>query len=1023
MIPIADTHIIPRQALPVQVPSPITVLVAPPGFGKTVYARQLAESFDGEVIWHSLDVFQRDPEILQQTCAELFSEVLATPLLPSTSMMEAAIALTEALRAYHAKPLLYVIDDAHLLLDDERTTGWLQALVNNFPPTMRLILASRAQLPIENVELLARNVLTVIAQDQLQFTADETAAYAKQAHVAVENQVVDALCERFGGWAAGIVLALRSGNSESPQAAFEEMALSMLGQLQQPVREFLLYVSTLDVITIQRCAEILKIDNAKALLARAMRQGLFMMKQAHGHVLHDLFRSFLQTKLAQDDAATYRQLHQAAAEWFARDHDYAREFSHALEAGNHARAVQIAEQVAHIFYDKGRWQVLQTMQQQLVKKDLNVAEISLVCAEIAISSHQLNEANDLLIEAEKLYGQENNRLGWQKVAMFKSVLWLKQGQNAAALQLLETLVEDQTAPEYLRGSALNYAALTCYALGDYHTALGYAQRSKEMHDLYQDRFATGWVLQNLNLIYTALGQMEKAGETITALVVQRRKLNNRLALSYALNNLGFHYHLTEQYTAAYDALKEAYELAVVLPDRHIRGNLAHCLAELERDRAHWEEADYWYRLAWDTVAETDTLTRCNILLSWAHFKIWQKDLNAVCSFVREVSHYLGDSTDNINKVLCAVAAVIELAATEMPANECFAAMLPHLDFLVENRAMLKLSQIIGLALAVAEATGNITSVKIIKDIIGKIAEGGSLQPFIADAAHLPALRPHVHDKRWIAQVNTLRKEANVSAQSNSSIDGTTSYITVKALGVERFWRDGQEVLLSEWRAQAREVFIYLVLEGPQTRGMLTDALWGKQRSEGRNAYNVIMTRIRNALGSNILMSLDDQDGHGINPEITITCDVLNVIRWTEQIENDIGKTRNLAYDLRKSIIACEGEFLPNNESDWVRNWRGRLRDCFIEARIGCGEHEAKYGEDFDSADRHFQRAIVWDPTREATYQSWMKIYFGMATTYRSRIEDIMTLLEKNFLEHLNMSPSDESYQLYHELAQVKRQSR
>src|SRR5688572_12662567 len=90
--------IISRQQLLAQPASRITLLVAPPGSGKTVFAAQLAQQPGHPVIWHSLDAWQRDVVELHRAALRAFQ-----PLLPDimklahidlSSASEAALQVT-----------------------------------------------------------------------------------------------------------------------------------------------------------------------------------------------------------------------------------------------------------------------------------------------------------------------------------------------------------------------------------------------------------------------------------------------------------------------------------------------------------------------------------------------------------------------------------------------------------------------------------------------------------------------------------------------------------------------------------------------------------------------------------------------------------------------------------------------------------------------------------------------------------------------------------------------------------------
>src|SRR5690606_36133430 len=93
---------------------------------------------------------------------------------------------------------------------------------------------------------------------------------------------------------------------------------------------------------------------------------------------------------------------------------------------------------------------------------------------------------------------------------------------------------------------------------------------------------------------------------------------------------------------------------------------------------------------------------------------------------------------------------------------------------------------------------------------------------------------------------------------------------------------GVPVRLSAWRAnRAREFFLYLLLEGGQTREAISLAFWpDSSTSRVRSNFHTTLYRARQALSENVVIFEDEK--YLINPEIDVVCDAIIMEECVEQ---------------------------------------------------------------------------------------------------------------------------------------------
>ena len=163
----------------------LTLVSAPAGFGKTTLLAQWLTESATPVAWLSLEPEDTDPvrflsyliAALQTVEASFGTTALALlhaphPPPPETILM----VLTNEITRHAIKDFVLVLDDYHVLTAApiERAMTFL---VEHCPPQLHLLLATRADPPLQLARLRARRQLTELRAAQLQFEAGEAHAF------------------------------------------------------------------------------------------------------------------------------------------------------------------------------------------------------------------------------------------------------------------------------------------------------------------------------------------------------------------------------------------------------------------------------------------------------------------------------------------------------------------------------------------------------------------------------------------------------------------------------------------------------------------------------------------------------------------------------------------------------------------------------------------------------------------------------------------------------------------------------
>ena len=332
----------------------LTLVSAPPGYGKSVAVAGWLASRDVAHAWLSLDAADNDPARFLRYLVAALEPVrpgmaeLARPLLGLGAQLateEAGASLIAAI-ASADDPFVLVIDDYHLI-----STGpvhaLLRTLIEQGPPFAHLIVVTREDPPLPLPRLRAHGRLVELRTDDLRYSEAELLDFlAEVGRVELDAAHVTRLLERTEGWVAGLQLAAISLGDRSDTAALidafagsqrfvlDYLAAEVLERLDAELRNFLVALSVCPRFCPELCRELTDRPNAAALLERAERMNLFLVPldpERRWYRFHHLFADYLGTLLDEPERVA---LQERAAVWFE-------DAGRLLRAARHRIAVRI----------------------------------------------------------------------------------------------------------------------------------------------------------------------------------------------------------------------------------------------------------------------------------------------------------------------------------------------------------------------------------------------------------------------------------------------------------------------------------------------------------------------------------------------------------------------------------------------------------------------------------------------------------------------------------------------------------
>jgi LuxR family transcriptional regulator, maltose regulon positive regulatory protein len=317
----------------------LTLVSAPPGFGKTTLIQDWIATSDRRAAWLSLDEGDNDPGRFVRYLTAALSRAdervvrASSDLPPAASPQELLTALINDLAATGSG--LLVMDDYHAIRNFA-VHELVAFLLANQPPGFHLTIGTREDPPLPLARLRARDQITEIREHALRFNVEEGGAFfSRTIGLSLSPESVATLLSRTEGWITGLQLAgvaLRQPASGARlQSATDDFVAAFAGddrfvvdylmaevleRESASVRDFLRQTSVLERLSAPLCDDLTGRDDSSAVLEHLEAANLFLLpldNRREWFRYHVLFAEVLRLSLTAQEQV---DLHRRAAAWF-----------------------------------------------------------------------------------------------------------------------------------------------------------------------------------------------------------------------------------------------------------------------------------------------------------------------------------------------------------------------------------------------------------------------------------------------------------------------------------------------------------------------------------------------------------------------------------------------------------------------------------------------------------------------------------------------------------------------------------
>lgn len=450
----------------------LTILQAGAGYGKSTALAELAADLQ-PLVWYQVNEEDNDPLVfllhLFHATREALPGITDLPIsyleawdgtqgiLPWHGILDQFI---NSLTGHHAQPLLFVFDDAHVVLEGGEIPHILDRFIGRAPANVHVLLSGRPDITLPHFSRWrSKGEVLTLDQQTLTFTAPEiTSLFSNQYRLDLTSEEVDSLLTYTEGWAIALQLIWQSIRSQasatfefplhwqadSLESLFDVLTQEVFARHPADIREFLLITSTLRSLDPEACDALRQAvgnpsGDSASMLAYLRRQDLFVVDTAEGTLrYHHIFHNFLRQQSAADQRAQWSR---AAADYYLSHKNPESAIYHLLEAKAWDDMADLLDTYSQTLLSSGRFDTLATYIASLPPLSLNQHPMLLfTLGELARLHSRFDEAQGWYRQAETAWRSRGQQDGIARALRGQSRVYLDTVNPSQAEKLLEEAI-------------------------------------------------------------------------------------------------------------------------------------------------------------------------------------------------------------------------------------------------------------------------------------------------------------------------------------------------------------------------------------------------------------------------------------------------------------------------------------------------------------------------------------------------------------------------------------------------------
>lgn len=333
---------------------PLTMVIAPMGYGKSATLRSYIDDREINYLWITASKASNMSE------TDLFWFLLVRGI--SKKNIQLAKRLEELRFPQNNIEVFRIIDMLEEIQTDESVVLVLDDLhfVNNTDiynllyqvaiahiPWLKIVVLSRSYPPLPLEEMELKQTLYTIGHQELAFTKSETEEYFSLVSFTAPQEIKDQIFDISSGWISSIFLLatqyLVTGGLNDSSSINDMFESSLFSQYTEKERELLLQLALLDSFSIEMVDYIFNDTEMSKLLLTLYRSNAFIFHdQSRNYFFHQMFRDFLLSYRTAYSPYTGTFL-ERIAQWYSMNGKPEQAISYWMMIGNREKILDTLE--------------------------------------------------------------------------------------------------------------------------------------------------------------------------------------------------------------------------------------------------------------------------------------------------------------------------------------------------------------------------------------------------------------------------------------------------------------------------------------------------------------------------------------------------------------------------------------------------------------------------------------------------------------------------------------------------------
>ncbi len=1051
--------------------SPITLVTADAGCGKTTLISDFIRNQPRQSVWYQLDHTDADPFVflgyiahgIKKIAPDFGAYVLpylteATDELLRFPERAVDLLLNEILENIE-QPFILVLDDYHHIGRTTVVHKLVDRLLQYSSDMIHLIITTRDLPPLAMMRRRSQSSALVITRADLLFTDTEVRdLFRNTLKVELKEAEITEYRERTHGWITALQLVRQVAEREiyahtdkpaidlsamlhqSENDIFDYFAEEVFSHESDETQKFLLHLSLLESLPLDLCSQLFPEMRCAALLPELVQKNVFLTvagetKANEVYRLHPLFREFLQRHLrAEIGRAELTIERNRIAKFFLDKNQWEKALPYLLDAESFEYAAQIIAEQGGELISNGAIITLDNFIERIPPPVLEkFPRVLLHKAEIARLRGENDRSSNLLNRAVKLLAGELNKTGEAEALHSLASLARRRGDNAKAFKYLEKVEKLVGEDSETFMKCANTRGLCLIAQGAWSSAEQQFRYALELAERQTNEYYIRLITHNLALPAGFRGDFGEALRWFRRIF--RDDKSGRPVPQEAIGHLNVaRLHL---YRGEFDEtekhLERALEICQLYSLKSLRGEIFEAYANFYRDKKDFAHAAEFYERAQKEFEESNiNLATRELDEERAKFYLLRGD--AVKA--RGILENLIEARTKLNNEIGIQTAKLALCRVRLEQNETTdlaGDIKLILDFFHkqnlnydEANAALLLAETY---FAGGQRKKMFAPLKRTLDLTARFDYEHWLRGEITRNPQLFADEEVIEklpsDLRQISLESEIRSPESkfIELQTQNSRLRTITDLTLKTFGFVEIFRDQTKPFASDaWTTKrARDIFCYIATSKHRRvdKEVLIDDFWGAEDFAAiEKNFHPTISHIRKALNSkqsfkqNFIVFRDG--AYQLNPELIYSIDTEEFETAVAEAENakKENDTETFRQNLEKANELYRGEFMAGI----YENWAEERRNYYSEQHSRVLNALAKIAftdKSWSNALRFSNQILQKDPYREDAHRLIMKIHAvqGKRSAVVEQFETLQSLLKNE----LGIAPAPETRKIFQEL--------